>query len=113
MRDDRERLKDILEAIERIHRYASRGRGAFDQDELIQNWIVSHIQMIGEACRSMSEALRQQHPEVPWIHIIEMRHILVHEYFGIDLNIVWSVVQTDLDPLAKQIQSILASMPLS
>ena len=48
MRDDRQRLQDIVEAIERIQKYASRGRAAFDSDELIQNWVVSHLQIIGE-----------------------------------------------------------------
>ena len=49
MRDDRERLKDIQEAIERIERYTSKGRKAFERDELIQGWVVHHLQLIGEA----------------------------------------------------------------
>ena len=110
MRDDRERLRDILEAIERIDRYASRGRDVFESDELIQNWIVSHLQVIGEACRSMSESLRDLHPEVPWVEIIGMRNFLVHEYFGVDTQIVWSVVESDLQPLRLRIQTILASL---
>lgn len=64
MRSDAERLRDILEAIARIDKYAARGRTAFEQDELIQNWIVSHLQIIGEAARAMSPALRERHPEV-------------------------------------------------
>lgn len=56
MRDDRERLLDIREAIAQIERYASRGQEAFENDELIQSWIVSHLQLIGEASRSMSES---------------------------------------------------------
>ena len=51
MRDPRERLQDVLEAIERIERYAARGREAFEKDELIQNWFVRHLQIIGEAAR--------------------------------------------------------------
>lgn len=54
MRDDRERLRDILEAIERIERYTSKGREEFMQDELIQTWVVHHIQIIGEAARKLS-----------------------------------------------------------
>ena len=69
MRDDRERLLDIQEAIERIERYAAHGRMAFEQDELIQNWMVSHIQIIGEASRALSEDLRARHPELPLIAI--------------------------------------------
>ncbi len=49
MRDDRERLLDILEAIERIEKYTARGRSVFDEDELIQTWVLHHLQIIGEA----------------------------------------------------------------
>lgn len=55
MRSERERLLDILEAIERIEKYAAKGKLAFSADELIQNWMVSHITVIGEACRSLSD----------------------------------------------------------
>lgn len=107
MRDDRQRLLDILQAIERIERYAARGQEAFEQDELIQNWFVSNLQVIGEACRAMSKQLRDAHPEVPWQDIIGMRHILVHEYFGIQSRLVWSAVQQDIPPLKRQVQSML------
>jgi uncharacterized protein with HEPN domain len=55
MRDDREWLLDILEAIERIEKYSSRGRQTFEEDELIQNWILHQLQIIGEALRSISD----------------------------------------------------------
>ena len=73
MRDDRARLLDIQEAIERIERYTARGRAAFEQDELIQTWVVHHIQIIGEASRTISADFRAQHPEVPWTEIIGMK----------------------------------------
>ena len=57
MRDDREWLLDILESIERIEKYSSRGRQTFEEDELIQSWIVHHLQIIGEALRSISEGV--------------------------------------------------------
>ena len=77
MRDDRERLLDMLEAIERIDRYASRGREAFEREELLQNWVVHHAQIIGEAARKVSDVLRRAHPEVPWVQIAAMRNVLV------------------------------------
>ena len=51
MRDDRERLQDILEAIERVEKYTARGREVFERDELVRTWIVHYIQIIGEAAR--------------------------------------------------------------
>lgn len=110
MRDDRERLLHIQEAIERIEKYASRGEEAFRKDELIQNWMVRHILIIGEAARALSPELRQRRPQVPWQDIIAMRHVLVHEYFGIDLDIVWRVVSADVGDLKRKIQAILQEM---
>jgi uncharacterized protein with HEPN domain len=66
MRDDRERLLDIQEAIERIEKYATRGRDTFEHDELIQTWILHNLQILGEAARAISADLKQQHPEVSW-----------------------------------------------
>lgn len=108
MRDDRERLLDILEAIERIDRYATRGRDVFDEDELIQSWITVQLQIIGEAAARITTDLRDAHPEVPWRQIIGMRNVLAHGYFDIDLDIVWSVVEFDLDELSSQIRSMVA-----
>ena len=83
MRDDREWLLDILEAIERIEKYSSMGRGIFEDDELIQNWIVHQLQVIGEALRSISDDFRREHDDIPWKETIGMRNILVHRYFEI------------------------------
>ncbi|MGB8992579.1 MAG: DUF86 domain-containing protein [Desulfobaccales bacterium] len=107
MRDDRERLRDILEAIEHIGKYVAKGRTAFQADELIQAWFLRHLQIIGEACRSLSASVRNRHPEIPWSKIIGMRHILVHDYFDIDLPPVWNVVERELPELKKHVTAIL------
>ena len=107
MRDDRERLRDILEAIERIEKYALLGRAKFDADELIQTWILHHIQVIGEACRGLSEEFRSVHPEFPWNRIIGMRNVLVNRYFGIDRDLVWVVVESNLPALKDQVREFL------
>lgn len=107
MRDDRERLHHMLEAIHRIEKYAARGRETFERDELIQNWLIHHIQIIGEAARAISSRFKEMHPEIPWVEIVGMRHILVHDYFGIDLDIVWRVIDRDLPELKSKIRSIL------
>ena len=87
-----------------------RGRQAFEADELIQSWIVRHLQIIGEAARALPEAVRAQAPAVPWAKIIGMRHILVHDYFGIDTAVVWEVVARDLPELRRQMEDLLATM---
>ena len=107
MRDDRERLQDILEAIGRIEKYAGRGREAFQCDELIQNWMVRHLQIIGEAARALSSDFQSRYAEIPWADIIGMRHVLVHEYFDVDLDIVWRAVSVDLPELKRKLEVIL------
>jgi uncharacterized protein with HEPN domain len=110
MRDDRERLQDILEAIELIEKYAAKGRAVFEQDELIQTWFLQHLQIIGEASRGLSTDIRESYPEVPWAKIIGMRNILVHNYFEIDLPIVWNAVEYELPNLKKQVRAILGEL---
>ena len=107
MRDDLERLRDIQEAIGRIEQHAAKGRLAFEGDELIQTWIVHHLQIIGEATRRLSSELQAKHPEIPWSRIIGMRNILVHDYFAIDAEAVWQVVEHDLPNLKLNIDAIL------
>ena len=111
MRDDRERLLDILEAIERIEKYTSKGRDVFEEDELIQTWVIHHLEVIGEASRSLSTETKQKHPETPWSEIAGMRNILVHHYFGVDASAVWNAVDHDLPSLKQQIEVMLASLP--
>ncbi|MDX2229826.1 MAG: DUF86 domain-containing protein [Leptolyngbyaceae cyanobacterium bins.349] len=110
MRSDREKLQDILEAIERIERYAVQGRESFEQNELIQTWFIQNLQIIGEASRSLSSNLRDQHPDIPWSNIIGMRNILTHNYFEIDLDIVWAVVAQDLPLLKPILQAMMQSL---
>lgn len=107
MTQDQDRLQDILEAIEKIERYTSQGRTACDQDELIQTWIIYHIQIIGEASRRLSESLRSAHRETPWSQIIGMRNILVHDYFGIDLEEVWSTAIQDIPRFKQQLVALV------
>ncbi|MBX3295183.1 MAG: DUF86 domain-containing protein [Acidobacteria bacterium] len=105
MRDDRERLLDVLEAIERIEKYTARGRSAFDDDELIQTWVLHHLQIIGEAVRALSPETTSKAEEIEWQKIIGMRNILVHNYFSIDTDIVWAVIENDLEHLKTIVRS--------
>ena len=106
MRSDRERLLDIVEAIERIEKYAAQGKEAFEKSDLIQNWMIRHIQVIGEAAARLTDEFRATHSEAPWAEIIGMRNILVHDYFGIDIDAVWNAVEQDLPALKDRIEKM-------
>jgi len=107
MRSDLERLHDVIEAIERIEKYTTENKPRFFSDELIQTWVLHHLQILGEAIARVSSQLTGQHPEIPWRHIIGMRNILVHDYFGIDVEVLWNVVENDLPKLKKNIEALI------
>jgi len=111
VRDDRQRLLDILEAIDKIEGRLPAGRAQFLQDELIQVWVVHHIQRIGEAAAALSEPLRERHPRIPWRDIVAMRNVLVHQYFGVDLDEVWDTAVADLPSLRRDIEATLREEP--
>jgi len=111
LRNDRARLEDILRAIAPIARYAEGGRAAFDQDELVQSWMIYHPTLIGEAAARLSSALREHHPEIPWVRVIGMRDVLVHGYFSIDLEEVSVTVERRVPALQRQIEAILRAEP--
>jgi uncharacterized protein with HEPN domain len=112
VRNDRQRLLDIMEAIENIERYvnAENEPRIIADDELIQVWVVHHLQIIGEAASKISESLREKHPEVAWGGMIGMRHVLVHGYFETNTNIVWKAVERDLPILKPQIEEMLKKL---
>jgi len=88
MSEDKDLLMDIFDAIEAIEKYTCLGKGRFDSDELIQVWVLHHLQIIGEACRAMSDEMRRKETSVPWKGIIGMRNILVHQYSSVDPDLV-------------------------
>jgi len=99
MRSDRDRLLDILEAIKRIDKYADIDKADFETNELIQTWMVFNIQIVGEAAAGISDPVRNKYPKVPWRSIASMCNALVHAYFKVDLDEVWSVIKNDLPVL--------------
>jgi uncharacterized protein with HEPN domain len=108
VRDDRVRLEDIVEAAEAIEKYAARGRPAFEQDELIQSWIVHHLQNIGEAARGLSAAFWERYPDEIWTRAIGMRNIVVHRYFAIDPDAVWDAIGSGVRLIKQKAQAILS-----
>ena len=110
MIDDRGRLEDIQEAIGKILARTGAGEEAFNRDEMLQVWVLHHLQIIGEAVSRLTLELLERYPQVPWRNMIGMRNILVHQYFEVDLAVVWQVVDRDIPSLKMQITSILKDL---
>ena len=109
MRIVEERFLDMMEAIQRIDKYAGRGRQAFVADELIQTYIVHNLQILGEAAAKIPTEQQREYPDLPWPKMVGMRNVLVHNYFNIDLDIVWQVVESELPALKEKIGRILGA----
>ncbi|HLI51252.1 MAG TPA: DUF86 domain-containing protein [Thermomicrobiaceae bacterium] len=112
MRGDNERLADIEEAIIRIQRYQGITFAEFESNELLQVWVLHHLQIVGDAIRGLSPEFRSSHPEVPWTDIIGMRNVIVHSYFGINTRVVWRAIVSDLPSLSVQIKAIITERGL-
>lgn len=108
-RDYKVYLEDILEAISKISRYTvGQSQEAFSGDERTLDAVVRNLEIIGEAIKKAPGEIRSKHPEVEWKRIAGLRDILIHEYFGIDVDTIWDIVQNKLPVLEKQINQILS-----
>jgi len=107
-KDDLIRIRHMLDAaLEAIEFMTNRSREELDSDRKLALAVVKLIEIIGEAAYQITEATRQRYPDIPWIDIVGMRHRLVHGYYDIDLDIVWSTVHNNLPPLVEQLKAIL------
>lgn len=102
-----DRIRHIQTAIGKITKYTRRGRRRFDREEAIQNSIIYYLQIIGEAASAIPSDFRDQHPGIPWRAMISMRNRLIHNYDGIDLDIVWDTATVSIPELAIKIQALL------
>jgi uncharacterized protein with HEPN domain len=103
-----DRINDILDAIVRVETFTDGlNTVEFASDPLVRDAVAWNLDVIGEAAGAVSEAIRRAHPEVPWDRMRGLRNLLVHEYFGIDNEIIWVTVQNDVLPLAPTLRRLL------
>lgn len=108
-RDPAQRIADTLEAIERCQRYIAALDGDADLVGMAEDAIERNLQIIGEAVNHLPADITDAHPDIPWPQIRGFRNILVHEYFGVDVDIVRDVVETHLPPLAEALRGHAAT----
>lgn len=100
-------LEHILESIYLIEEYIKdKSKSEFLKLRQLQDSVIRRIEIIGEAIKNIPDDFKETHPKIPWKSIIGMRDILIHQYFGIDLNLTWEVIEKDLPKLKKQIIAI-------
>lgn len=107
-RDSRVYLEDILEATRKITTYTgSLSKTSFLEDEKTLDAVIRNLEVIGEAVKKLPEDLRAQHSGVEWKKIAGLRDILIHEYFGLDAEIVWDIVRNKVPALDREVRTIL------
>jgi len=107
LKDDRLYLGHTLEAVERILVYSRDGEARFRSDARTQDAIIRNLQVMGEAVKKLSAETREAHPDIPWKDIAGMRDRVVHDYFGVSLDIVWDVVVNHVPPLLEKLRHAL------
>ncbi len=101
-------LEDILESVRNIEGY-TRGlkQDAFEKDRKTIDAVVRNFEIIGEAANSLPSSYRESHGEIEWQQIIGLRNRIIHEYFDVDVGIIWFIVENELAPLRVKVEKLL------
>jgi len=107
-RNNEIRLHHIIRRIDKIQAYIDDiDQDAFEQNEMLQDAIIKNLEIIGEAATKITKELKSAHNHIPWKQIESLRHHLVHDYYQVDLVIVWNTINNRLPDLRQEVQAIL------
>ncbi len=110
-RDFRDYLHDILISIDSIQEFiAGMTQDQFLQDKKTRDAVVRNLEIIGEAVNKLPQDIQDKYPQASWREIVSMRNKMIHEYFGIDFEIVWQTMHEDLEPLKQTVKKIISGL---
>ena len=110
MKDDRVYLKHILRCIARIQEYTAGGRESFFASPLIQDGVIRNLQTLAESSQHLSEGIKAAHSSVDWKGLAGFRNVLVHDYLGVDLELVYRAVDQDVPKLKVACEAALPTL---
>lgn len=100
-------LKDIKDAIHKIHSYTKNSfYKDFCEDERTIDAVIRNLEIIGEAAKNIPQDVKNKYSSIPWKDIVAMRNKIIHEYFGVDVEILWQTIQTDLPELKRKLKAL-------
>ena len=107
---DKARLNHVVEAIVEIQKYLNGvDFELFSANSMMRFACIKQMEIIGEASRHLTDELKHKYQDIPWQQIVGLRNIFVHEYFGIDIEILWNIATEDIPPLFNKLKVILDS----
>lgn len=110
-RDFRVSLDDILEALEKIVQYVDGvSEREFEMNTEKQDAVIRRIEVLGEAVKNIPFEFRDKHPDIPWRSIAGMRDVVIHQYFGVTISLVWKVATSDVPAIKEKIEKIMDEM---
>jgi uncharacterized protein with HEPN domain len=107
VKDDRIYLQHIQDAITDIASYTGPGPDAFLSDRMRQDATLRKLEVIGQAVKNLSDDCKSREPSIPWKQIAGLRDKVIHEYFGVNLEIMWGVIEKELPKLARALSRLL------
>lgn len=110
MKNDRVYLTHILECIQSIESYLPNGKKDYFSSKMTQDAVIRNLEIIGEATKNISEELKLKNSHLPWKETAGLRDVLIHEYFGVDNEIVWNVVEKELPKLKENITGLIENL---
>lgn len=100
-------IADILESIENIEEYThGMTKEEFLSQKIVKDAVVRNLEIIGEAAKNIPESFRKKHSTIEWKEIVGLRNIIIHKYFGVDYQVIWSIVEKELPTLKKKLLQI-------
>jgi uncharacterized protein with HEPN domain len=110
VKDDRPYLADIVQALHRVDEVRRRGAEAFRGDWVLQDAAIRNFEIVGEAVKRVSPALQAAHPEIPWADLAGFRDVLIHQYFRVDLEIVWALMERRVGQLHDDVARLVTAL---
>ena len=105
MKNDLFYIEHILKSISKIEDYISNVNfEKFQEKSIVHDAVIRQLEIIGEATKNLSEDFTKKHNSIPWRYMAGMRDKLIHQYFGVDFNLIWNTLETDIPVLQKYIK---------